>query len=363
MDESPRTLAEAIKTQARALGFSLVGIAPAVSPTGYARLKDWLAAGYAGEMTYLARREAAYEHPRHVQPAVRSVIMLGWNYHQPAATPPPTTATASLTGRVAEYAQGAADYHDRLREPLQQLADFIHTQVPRARTRMVVDTAPLLEREFAQLAGIGWFGKNTMLINKQWGSWFFLAALLTDLDLPADAPHQTNHCGTCTRCLDACPTEAFTAPGVLDARRCIAYLTIESRTACPPELFAGVGDWLFGCDICQEVCPWNRKVPATTDPLLTATPALAAPDPLRWLTMTDAEMAAEFADTPLSRPGWNGLRRNAAVVIGNSGQPEHRELLATVRDQTDDPVLRETCVAAIERLSRVPDVLDSPDPT
>ncbi len=162
-------------------------------------------------------------------------------------------------GRVSRYAWGT-DYHESLRERLNQLADFLTSRVPTAKVRGVVDTAPLLEGEFAQLAGLGWIGKNTLLLNKQAGSWFFLAALLTDVELAYDEPHAAEHCGTCRACLDACPTDAFVEPYVLDSRKCISYLTIELKSAIPVELRSGLGDWLFGCDICQDVCPWNHRV-------------------------------------------------------------------------------------------------------
>ena len=186
--------------------------------------------------------------------------MLAANYRTTDPSPP-----APLAGRVSWYAWNDADYHALLRERLAKLADFLHEQRPGCRTRGTIDTAPLLERDFARAAGLGWFGKNTMLINKRQGSWIFLAGLLTDVDLVPDEPHETSHCGTCTRCLDACPTEAFPEPYVLDARKCIAYLTIELSGAIPADARESMGEWLFGCDICQDVCPWNKKAPLKND--------------------------------------------------------------------------------------------------
>jgi epoxyqueuosine reductase len=247
-----RELTDAVKAAARQVGFDLVGIAPAISPAGFSKLQEWLRAGFAGEMQYMPRREAAYEHPRNVSASVRSVVMLGINYRTEEPVPVPANA-----GRVARYAWGTADYHDLLRDKLKELANELHKQHPGCTTRGVVDTAPLLERDFARLAGLGWFGKNTMLINKQAGSWLLLAALLTDLDLIEDASHSTSHCGTCTRCLEVCPTDAFAGPHVLDARKCISYLTIELKGPIPTELRTGIGEWMFGCDLCQDVCPWN----------------------------------------------------------------------------------------------------------
>lgn len=312
--EGTRSLTLALTAEARRIGFDLVGVAPAVSPPGLPKLHEWLRAGFAGEMLYLSRREAAYEHPRNVSPSVRSVVMLAMNYR--TEEPRPTEANE---GRVARYAWGTTDYHDLLREKLRQLSDFLHKQRPGCTTRGVVDTAPLLERDFARLAGLGWFGKNTMLIHKRAGSWLLLAGLLTDIELEADAPHETSHCGTCTRCLDVCPTDAFPEPYVLDARKCISYLTIELKTSIPLALREGVGEWLFGCDLCQDVCPWNRKAPRSDEPAFVPQPDLDPADGVDLLRMTREEFEARFAKTPLARPGFDGLRRNAAIVLGNRG--------------------------------------------
>ncbi|MGC3969081.1 MAG: tRNA epoxyqueuosine(34) reductase QueG [Pirellulales bacterium] len=216
-----------LKAEARRLGFALSGIAPAVTPSGLGRFHEWLASGYAGTMRYLEDRAAAYEHPRSVLEGVRSVVMLAMPYR--TTEPEPTTAGF---GRVSRYAWGE-DYHDLIHDRLHQLADWLRATSVGAKVRGVVDTAPLLEREFAQLAGLGWIGKNTLLLNRKLGSWFFLAGLLTDVELAYDSEHETDHCGTCTACLDACPTEAFVGPYVLDARKCISYTTIELREEIP----------------------------------------------------------------------------------------------------------------------------------
>ncbi|MEX2093841.1 MAG: QueG-associated DUF1730 domain-containing protein, partial [Pirellulales bacterium] len=194
----PGELTEKLKQEASRLGFSLTGVAPAVTPTGAARLDDWLAAGYAGQMHYLADRREAYEHPRHVLDGARSVVMMAMEYRSVEPTPP-----RPGEGRVSRYAWGATDYHELIRARLNQLSDWLRQKEPTAQVRGVVDTAPLLEREFAQLAGLGWIGKHTLLLNRDRGSWFFLAALLTDLELVYDQPHETDHCGTCRACLDA----------------------------------------------------------------------------------------------------------------------------------------------------------------
>jgi epoxyqueuosine reductase len=361
-------LSTTIKTEAQQLGFELVGIAPAVTPTGIHDFLDWLDQGYSGQMTYLERREDAYQHPRHVLDGARSVVMLGINYNsQPACDESRATAkgeeasarhvestngneAASLMpARIARYAQGSADYHDVIRAKLKQLASVVRREVPSCRTRGIVDTAPLLERDFARAAGLGWFGKNTMLINKRLGSWFFLAALLVDAELEYDSPHTASHCGTCTKCLDACPTGAFVAPYVLDARRCISYLTIEHRGPIDVDLRAGMQDWLFGCDICQDVCPWNRKAPATVEPAFMANPELVARDAAALLTLTESEFDNRFGHTALSRPGRAGIIRNAAIVAANSGNEDAIPALkAAVHDS--DSLVRETAAWAIERL-------------
>lgn len=342
--QTPASLTSQIKTAAAETGFDLVGIAPAVTPVGFSRLKAWLEQGFAGEMGYIPRREAAYEHPQHVMPAVKSLIVVAVNYKTVNSQ-----AIGVNEGRIARYAWGSADYHNVLRTMLGQLADRVHELSPGCRTRAVVDTAPLLERDFAQLAGLGWFGKNTLLINKRQGSFLFLAALLTDLELEPDQPHETTHCGTCTRCLDVCPTQAFPEPYVLDARRCISYLTIELKSQIPAELRPGMQNWLFGCDLCQDVCPWNRKSPATPraefHPRADLNPASA----LGLLRMSEAEFLEQFQHTPLARPGWNGIRRNAAIVLGNHGDTDAIAALIDVLNDSS-PLVRGAVVWALGEL-------------
>jgi epoxyqueuosine reductase len=252
-------------------------------------------------------------------------------------------------GRVARYAR-SADYHDVLRDRLNQLLAWVRSHVPGCTGRGVVDTAPLLERDFARRAGLGWFGKNTMLINKHLGSYFFLGALLLDFDLRPDPPHETSHCGTCTACLDACPTDAFVSPGAMDARRCISYLTIELRGAMPQELRSGVGEWIFGCDVCQEVCPWNRRTPETSDPDLSPRPDLTSLDPAEVLTMSEEQFRGRFRGTALMRAKRRGLARNAAVVLGNRGDPSALPVLRRALDDPE-PAVREAAAWAIRIIS------------
>lgn len=363
-------LSAAIKSEAQRLGFDLVGIAPAVTPNGIHEFFDWLEHGYAGQMTYLERREEAYQHPRHVLDGARSVVMLGINYNSVAASTKQSPgrrdqagfqvdelksdggAAPSAPARVARYAHGQADYHDVIRAKLRQLAKFVQRDDPGRKVRGIVDTAPLLERDFARAAGLGWFGKNTMLINKRLGSWFFLAALLVDVELEYDAPHAASHCGTCTRCLDACPTDAFVEPYVLDARRCISYLTIEHRGPIDLDLRAGMEDWLFGCDICQDVCPWNRKAPVTTEPAFAPNPEFVALDAAALVSMTEVEFENRFGHTALSRPGRAGIIRNAAIVAANSGDRTAIPALSAALQDSDANV-RDTVAWAIEHLSDV----------
>jgi epoxyqueuosine reductase len=356
--ERMASLETRIKEQAHRLGFELAGIAPATRADGFDRLRDWLDQGFAGAMEYMHRHVEARGHPSSILPEVRSVVMVGMNYKPPVATSglasrPQSSLQArplaATSGQVACYARGA-DYHDVLRQRLNQLLDWLRGEVPECRGRGVVDTAPLLERDCARRAGLGWFGKNTMLLNKRLGSYFFLGALLLDLDLAPDPPHETSHCGTCTACLDACPTQAFVGPGWLDSRRCISYLTIELRGSIPEELRPQLGEWVFGCDICQEVCPWNRKAPAGTEPAFQARADLEPVDLVELLGLSEEQFRQRFRGTALTRAKRRGLLRNAALVLGNRGDPA--ALPALRRALTDpEPLVREAARWAVERIT------------
>jgi len=336
----PAALTAALKGEASRLGFAVAGACAAATPTGIDRFHEWLNAGYAGEMDYLARRAEAYRHPAGVLKGARSLFVLGFNYR----TAEPRVA-ADGQGRVARYAWGA-DYHDLIHDRLKCLAEFLRRQMPEAAVRGVVDTAPLLEREFAQLAGLGWIGKNTLLLNKQLGSWFFLAALLTDVELAYDEPHTTDHCGTCRACLDACPTQAFVAPYVLDARRCISYLTIELKGDVPAELRPMLGDWLFGCDICQDVCPWNQKAPLADEPTLAPARDMNPVELAGLFALDDEHFRRRFRHTPLWRPKRRGILRNAAIVLGNQRHPVALNALALGLTD-DEPLVRAACAWAL----------------
>jgi epoxyqueuosine reductase len=372
------TLEERLLAFARRLGFALAGIAPATPADNFDKLSEWLERGHAGEMGYMHRHAEARRHPRGVYPAVRSVVMVGMSYDggeaptaegptvregacecegptvREGATPPRGGSGALPDGRafarVARYARGP-DYHHVLRDRLKQLGAWLQAERPGCRGRAVVDTAPLLERDFARRAGLGWFGKNTMLIHPRRGSWFVLGGLLCDLDLTPTGAFETSHCGTCTRCLDACPTGAFVAPRVLDARRCISYLTIELRRDVPEELREGIGDWLFGCDVCQEVCPWNRKAPAG-EAALAPRGDLAALDARELLALDDAGFRARFEGTALyPRPGRAAVLRNAALVLGNVGDASALPALRTALND-DEAIVREAAAWAIGRVEK-----------
>jgi epoxyqueuosine reductase len=333
--------ADHLKQQAQRIGFDRVGIAPATDADGFDRLQDWLAQGFAGEMRYMSAHGDARRHPASILPSVRSVVMVSLSY-APTAPDPPDAA------KIARYARGG-DYHDVLRAKLKELLAWIRQELPKVQGRGVVDTAPLLERDFARRAGLGWFGKNTMLIHPRLGSYTFLGALLLDIDLAADKPFVPNHCGTCTRCLDECPTDAFVGPGKLDARRCISYLTIELRGSMPEDLRGGVGHWVFGCDICQEVCPWNRKATPGTATELQPRAEMIAPDLVGWLSLTDEDFRRRFDGTALLRTGRRGLLRNIAIVLGNRGDPAALPALERAAEDPEE-IIRDACRWAIDRI-------------
>ena len=308
-------ITQQIKAKAAELGFSRSAICPAAAPERLRLFHDWLDAGYDGEMHYLKARREAYEHPRHVLAGVQSVVMLTMNYRSQARIP------ASFgQGQISQYAWGSVDYHELIRARLHELADYVRERIAGVEVRGVVDTAPLLEREFAQFAGLGWVGKNTLLIHPSAGSYFFLAALLVGHELDHDEPFATDHCGTCRACIEACPTQAFPQPYVLDASRCISYLTIELKSPMPVELRPGVGNWLFGCDVCQDVCPWNSKSPETRFHEFHPTSDANPIDLSRLFEMTEQDFRERFRATPLWRAKRRGLLRNAAIVLGNQGQ-------------------------------------------
>ena len=315
-------LTERLKAEALRLGFDLAAATHATVPPGLDRFHRWLDAGYAGQMSYLTDRRAAYHHPANVSKAAQSLLVLAVNYR--SVDPSPATPG---TGRVSRYAWGL-EYHDLIRRRLNCLADFHRQIVPDASVRGVIDTAPLLERDFAQLAGLGWIGKNTMLINRRLGSWLFLATLLTSEELEYDQPTAADYCGSCRACLDACPTGALVDAHTLDARRCISYLTVETSGDLPSEFRRPVGDRVLGCDACQEVCPWNRRAPATPDEAFWPLPEMNPLDLAGLFALDDEAFRARFHHTPFWRAKRRGILRNAAIVLGNRPSTEAIPALA-----------------------------------
>ena len=336
-----------VKRIATELGFDRVGIGPVDPPPHAEFLRAWLDRGYAGRMAYLRRHLGVRLDPRRLLPGARSVICVAMNYYHPA--PVETHDESSVPhGRFARYAWGQ-DYHVLVRDRLDVLVQRLGEAVDEPfGSRPFVDTAPILERPVAAVAGLGWIGKNTMLIVPRLGSFVFLGGVMTTLALTPDPP-LPDRCGRCRRCIDACPTGALVEPYVMDASRCISYLTIELRDAVPAELRPAVGDRVFGCDACQRACPHNRRAPATCEPSLRVrppTPSTALVELLSWSRETYLRTTRGRA---IRRAKLNMLRRNAAVALGNVGEPEHLFALQAVAND-DDPALAEHACWAAERI-------------
>jgi len=354
----------------RALGIDLCGVAPAAEFPELAHLEEWLGRGYAGDMRYL--HDARRRSPSYVVQGARSVIVCALNYNTslPGSTEVPDEIAAQdgPHGWIARYAWGD-DYHDVLGEKLDALVKALQKEFPeRFEARAYVDTGPIVERVAAKYAGLGWLAKNTCLIHEDLGSWLFLGVIVTTLDLaaslgPAEAP-AADLCGNCRLCIEACPTGAIIEPYVLDARRCISYLTIEQRGTIPTELREPMGRQVFGCDICQDVCPWNRRAPVSSlenfQPRRTKEHSLFSPD-LEWLlSLTEEEFREAFRGSPVKRTKWRGLARNACIAIGNSGlrlgMPRYAEIYARLSKLavSSDAVLAEHAQWALARLGFSP---------
>jgi epoxyqueuosine reductase len=331
-----------VKEKARSLGFELVGIAPLGPFPENGFYSKWLENGYGGEMQYLERQEAAKMAPESVMPGARTVIVCAMNYN----TAQPRTTVDRLRAWVSRYAWGE-DYHDTVQEKLRELAAWIERTSPQ-QTKAYVDTGPLIERVYAKYAGVGWFGKNTCIINEKAGSWLFLGCILTDLDLDYDTP-VADRCGSCTRCIDACPTGAILEPYVLDSRKCIAYTTIELRGEIPEADRAGIGHHLFGCDICQDVCPWNRKAPNSGNPAFRPKPGLFWPEMDGLFDLTEDEWRQMIRGTAMKRAKIKGLIRNLMVVAGNSGVVEYLPKLRKFLTH-EDPHIRSHAEWAAKKL-------------
>jgi epoxyqueuosine reductase len=328
------SLEQLIKAQASGLGFDLLGITSLGPADTAGEFEKWVARGYAGEMDYLPRGVEKRRDSRLPAPGTSSAIVVGLDY-----------GGKSPGGPVARYARGD-DYHDVMRYRLGELHQWIETELRRPiRGRVYVDTGPILERDLARRAGLGWFGKSTNLVNPRIGSFFFIGCLLVDLDLAPDTPFQADRCGTCSRCLDSCPTGAFVEPRLLDATRCISYLTIEQKGAIPEDLREPMGANLYGCDICQDVCPYNIKFAQELgEPAFAPRTAIGDRDARALardlIAMDDESFRSAFKGSPMKRAKLRGLARNAAVVLGNIGDDKDRFVLAEALD-TAEPLVRE----------------------
>ena len=365
-------LQAAVLRMAQAAGFAHAGLAPAISDAQQSRrayLEEWIHQGHAGEMEYLKRRNADGELLRAsltaAVPWARSVLVCAAPYH--AEAPLSTEAAPTGTGWIARYAwsgaiDGAgqlqpADYHKVLLARLKRLEDDLHRDLTPGfgefQSWAYVDTGPVIERAWAAEAGVGWTGKNTCTLNQKLGSFFFLGVILTSLEVPleARAAIATDRCGSCTRCIDACPTDALIEPRRMDASRCISYLTIEKRGSIAEELRAGMGRQVFGCDICQDVCPWNRKAPIAADPVMMPRVELINPPLATLAELSEDEFGALFYGSPVKRAKYSGFRRNVAIAIGNSGEQHSVPQLEQWAAQDEDPVLAEAAIWALDQLA------------
>jgi epoxyqueuosine reductase len=346
------TLTEAIKAEAHRLGFELAGVTTPEPPAHYRAFERWLELGRHGEMGYLAKENACQRRadPRQILPECRSVLVLGMRYPAAGAVSVPDQE-GEPRGRVAAYAWGV-DYHDILPTRLQALAAFIEQQVQQpVPYRIYTDTGPVLERDLAQRAGLGWIGKNTCLINPRQGSYFLLAEILLGIELEPDAPIETDHCGRCRRCIDACPTHCILPDRTLDARRCISYLTIELKGGIPIELRAEIGDWIFGCDVCQQVCPWNLRFGrGDGNPELAPRPENQRPRLVSEMGLTPQVFNQQFRGSPVQRARRRGYLRNVATALGNSGSAAALPPLATALLNDPEALVRQHAAWALGRL-------------
>ena len=348
-------IAARVKQAAHEAGFELAGFAPVRDFAELNHFPHWIEAGHAGEMKYLEARDDAGQLKRSslrsTAPWARSVMVCAINYN--TAHPYSTQVADSERGWISRYAWSREDYHDAVMRRLRAVESWLRNQAEgesaALQTRCYVDTGPLVERVYAKYAGVGWIGKNTCILNQKLGSWLFLGVILTSLELAPDLP-APDRCGTCTRCIDACPTNAFIAPYQLDSNKCIAYLTIEKRGVIAEEMREGVGRQVFGCDICQDVCPWNRKAPATNAEEFQAREGLVNPA-LEWLAeMSAEEFREKFRGSPIRRAKRSGLRRNAAIAMGNSGNRKFLPVLGKLVTD-EDAIVAESAAWAAKKLA------------
>lgn len=352
MDASIQDLKSIVKKAASDAGFDLSGIAPAADLSELKHFPAWIEAGRAGEMKYMEARDERGDLKRsslsRVAPWARSVIVCAINYN--TNQPYSTQVHNPDRGWISRYAWSREDYHEAVLRRLQQVETTFRRVVDDVETRSYVDTGPIVERVFAKYAGVGWIGKNTCVINQVKGSWLFLGVILTSLELQPDIP-APDRCGTCTRCIEACPTNALLQPYELDSNRCISYLTIEKRGSIPDDFRAGMGQQVFGCDICQDVCPWNRKALFSTAPEFAPRDGLVNPA-LDWLAEIPLEQFREtFRGSPIRRAKHAGLRRNAVIAMGNSGRKEFLPLLERLALQ-DEKVIAESATWSIKQLKK-----------
>ena len=341
------SLTDSIKDESARLGFTLSGITKPEPPLHWKAYEQWLSVGRHGSMDYLSDRRRA--DPHMVLPNCRSILVLAVRYPNPG----PATHSEGLppAGRVAAYAWGR-DYHLALSERLKALASFIDT-LARSRVphRWYSDTGPLLERDLAQRAGLGWIGKNTCLIHPKIGSYFLLAEILLGIELEPDVPFSADRCGMCTRCITACPTGCILPDRTLDARRCLSYLTIENKNEIPPDLRPQLDNRVFGCDLCQQVCPWNRFANQEHDPTFSARPGLSNPDLITELALTPKEFNRKFKENPVLRSKRRGYLRNVAVALGNAGDPAALPVLERALHDIE-PLVREHAVWALDQIRK-----------
>lgn len=343
-------LKQSIKDEARRLGFILAGVTTPDPPLHYATFEHWLARNLHGTMDYLATEKARTRRaePRAILPECKSILVLATPYSPPSPVRRRDGSEVGVRGRIASYAHGE-DYHTVLPARMQELIQFIEEQVQRpVKNRYYTDTGPILERDLAQRAGIGWIGKNTCLIHPKQGSYFFISEIFLDLELEPDAPFVTDHCGTCTRCITACPTDCILPDRTLDATRCISYLTIELKDDISVDLREKIGDWVFGCDVCQMVCPWNRFASE-------GDPAFSDKEPLPpltgELTLTPHAFSQRFKRTPITRAKRRGYLRNVAVALGNTGDMHALPVLQNALND-EEPMIREHAQWAIEEINQ-----------
>jgi epoxyqueuosine reductase len=350
------SLTQAIKGEARRLGFILAGITTPEPPPHWSVFQHWLALGRLGSMNYL--NDPLRADPRHLLPECRSILVLGMRYSNPESDNSQLTLSKQqpeqTRGYIAAYARGS-DYHVVIPERLKKLGAFIETQVGSALSyRCYTDTGPLLERDLAQRAGLGWIGKNTCLINSGFGSYFFLAEILLGIEVEPDMPFPADRCGTCSRCISACPTGCILPDRTIDARRCLSYLTIENKGEIPLDLRTKLGNRVFGCDTCQQICPWNHSADNEHDPAFEAIPDLFNPILLEDLALSPQAFNRKFKQSPVLRTKRRGYLRNIGVALGNSRDPTALQVLGKAA-QDDEPLIREHAAWAIEQIqNRVP---------